>query len=78
MAYLLPARAFLLLRAPLFTGFLEDFFARVLLPARVFSAPPCLRGEPALFPSMKAARTHTTGGKPSRIACHDLPSSFEP
>src|ERR1041385_4790150 len=74
MAYLFLARARLLA-----VRFDDAVLGREpLFLALGCSVSLCLRGEPPASPSINAALTHTTGGKPSRIACHDLPSSFEP
>jgi len=74
MIYLFPARTRVLPAGR------DDLFfpAEPSLRVLFFSAPPRLRGEPALPSPTNAARTHTTGGSPSVMARQDFPSSLEP
>jgi hypothetical protein len=51
--------------------------AALLLTTFVF-APPRLRVAASVPSPTTAAFTQTTGGSPSIIDCHDLPSSLEP
>jgi hypothetical protein len=83
MIYLFAARSrradldFAVLDLPAALLFTALFFTALLFAALFFSAPPRFCGEAVPSPT-NAARTHTTGGSPSMIARHDLPSSLEP
>src|SRR4029077_12808966 len=78
ISYLFVARARpAVFRADVFFAPRERVLPAVFLPVFLFSVSPCLRGRFSPPPTT-AARTQTTAGSPSMIACQDLPSSLDP